>query len=230
MRAYSPGGYLVGLVITAIIAAVAWFTVGQDILDRINESNTRSGGGGPQDERMVSEKRFGPIVADVRRKLGRDARLTTVTLRPTSAEFIHSVDGTAARGLRWEDHDPRLRRFETNAPVGSPKSWAIESLDPGAPQRIARAISKAEGGDFLLTIGDLQRANSGRLVWVMRGRIGEERGVAYYARPDGGNVKRYNPASPELSQGAGIARCIQRAAGDPAKIRACVGRFTPGSP
>ena len=106
MRGYSPGGYLVGLVITAVIGVVAWLTVGQDILDRVNESNARSGGGGPQDERIVSEKRFRPIVAGVRRRLGARGRLTTVTLRPQSAEFVYSVDGAVAQGLRWEDRDP----------------------------------------------------------------------------------------------------------------------------
>jgi hypothetical protein len=222
---YNVGGRLIGIVLTAIVAVVAWFGFGRGILDKINESNARSGGGGPQNERIVSARRFAPLVAQVRAEVGRDGRLVKVTMRPLSVEFVTSQDGGIAHGLRWRDGKKGLQRFEDNASPGA-VPWPISRLDPTAPQRIARAISRNEGGDFHLSIGDISRADSGKLVWIMRGTIGE-RGVAWYAAPDGSHVKRYDPSSPDLSQGARLGRCIQRAHNDPAKLQRCVKALTP---
>src|SRR4051794_19315440 len=144
MRAYGLGGRLVGLIVTAIVAAVAWFTVGNDVLDKVNKSNARSGGGGPQNERIVSAQRFGPLVARLRRALGPDARLVSVTLRPQSVEFVTSVDGAVARGYRWRDGYGKLRRFEENAPADAAGPWPLARLDPRAPERIAHDISASE--------------------------------------------------------------------------------------
>src|SRR5215210_4245720 len=102
---------LIGLGISAIVAAVAWFTVGQDVLDKVNDSNARSGGGGPPNERIVSARRFTPIVARMRRAVGPEARLVSVTLRPDSVEF-EVVRGGRASGYRYRDGKDGLERFE----------------------------------------------------------------------------------------------------------------------
>jgi hypothetical protein len=222
---FNPGGYLIGLVLTLVVGAVAWFGFGRGILDKLDESNARSAGGGPESERILSPRRFAPVVAQVRGRVGRDGRLASVTMRPLSLEFVTTADGGVARGLRWRDGVKGLRPFEENASPGA-VSWPISRLDATAPQRIARAISRSEEGDFHLSIGDLGRADSGKLVWILRGTIGE-RGVAYYAAPDGSRVKRYDPSSPDLSQGARLGRCIQRAKQDPVKLQRCVARLTP---
>jgi hypothetical protein len=218
---------LVGLALTAVIAAVAWFTVGQDVLDKVNESNARSGGGGPLSQRIVSARRFTPIVARVRRAVGPEARLVSVTLRPDSAEF-EVVQGGRASGYRYRDGKEGLERFEvgTTGRAGQPSNppWRMALLDPRGPDRIARTISKAESGDFQLSIGDIQRAETGTVIWIMRGRIGE-RGVAYYALPDGSRVKPYDPSKPELSKGAALGECIHSAHNDVAKVRRCVSRY-----
>src|SRR5438067_954901 len=44
MLGYGPGRMLVRLALTAIVAAIAWVTVGQSALDKINKSNARAGG------------------------------------------------------------------------------------------------------------------------------------------------------------------------------------------
>jgi hypothetical protein len=97
-------------------------------------------------------------------------------------------------------------------------------LDARAPERITRAISGAEHGDFQLSIGDIQRADTGKLVWIMRGRVGE-RGVAWYAPPRGAPIKPYDPSKPELSKGAALGDCIQNAHNDVAKIQSCVAHY-----
>jgi hypothetical protein len=218
---------LVGLALTAIIAAVAWFTVGQDTLDKINDSNARSGGGGPLEERIVSARRFTPIVARLRRAVGPEARLVSVTLRPDSAEF-EVLQGRRASGYRYRDGVEGLERFDVGATgrAGQPSNrpWRMSLLDPRGPEGVTRAISRAESGDFQLSIGDIQRAETGAVIWIMRGRIGE-RGVAYYASPDGSRVRPYDPSKPELSKGAALGECIRQAGTDVTKVQRCVARY-----
>jgi hypothetical protein len=218
---------LVGFGLSAIIAVVAWFTVGQSILDKVDESNARSGGGGPQNERVVSENQFAPIVKQLRGKIGSEAQLVSVTLRPDRAEFEVVQKGRAS-GYRWRRGQENLQTYEVGgtgqAGQASNAPFRMSLLDTKAPERIAAEASRAEHGDFHLSIGDLQRADSGKVVWVMRGTIGE-RGVAYYASPPGRRVKPYDPSSPDLSKGAALGQCIQGAHGDPARLQRCVARY-----
>jgi hypothetical protein len=107
MLGYGPGRALVGLALTAVVAAVAWFTVGQGTLDKINKSNARAGGGGPLNERIVAARRFTPIVARLRRQVGSEAQLVTATMRPESVEF-EVLEGGRARGYRYRDGQAKL--------------------------------------------------------------------------------------------------------------------------
>ena len=218
VRSPGIGGYLFGLVVTAAVAAVAWFAFGQKILDKVNEST------GARQARTVRE--LTAVVDRLKRRLGPEGRLVTVTLRDSSAEFVTAVDGDVAHALRWRGGDEPLEAFEENAPVGDPRPFALEELDPEAPRRIFDSISSIEHGDFQLSIGDLQRAQTGKLVWTMRGLIGE-RGVAYTASPAGRDVRRYDPTRPDLSSATQLQRCIARAAGDPVKLQRCVAKFKP---
>jgi hypothetical protein len=187
------GGRLIGLVITLVIAWVAWNQFGDDIRDKIDESNARSAGGGPFEKRAVSKDRFTGVVNDLIDEAGGAARLVSVTMRPLSVEFV-TVDG---RGFRWRDKHEELQEFDAG-PQEESKGWPIAKLLPDAPQKVSKAIDEFEGGDFHLSLGTLERANSRKLVWVLRGIV-NDRGVAYSADYKGHGVKRYNPASPELS-------------------------------
>src|SRR4051794_32377809 len=147
---------IVGLALSAVIAVVAWFTVGQGILDKINDSNERSGGGGPQNERTVSEAQLAPIVKRLRAQIDTGARLVSITLRPDSVEF-EVVQHRRASGYRWRrGQDGKLETFDVggSGQAGQPSNapLALELLDTKAPERIARAISAQEHGDFHLSI------------------------------------------------------------------------------
>jgi hypothetical protein len=228
MLGYGPGRTLARLGFTAAVAAIAWFTVGQSALDKINKSNERAGGGGPLNERIVSARRFTPIVARLKKTAGAEAQLSVVTIRPDSVEF-EVVDHGRARGYRDRDGRDALQTFDVGATgkSGQPSNrpWPISQLDPKAPERITRAISRQERGDFQLSIGDIQRAETGKLIWTMRGRIGE-RGVAWYAPANGTPIKPYDPSRPELSKGAALGDCIKNARADVAKVQRCVARFS----
>jgi hypothetical protein len=213
--------------VSVAIAAIAWFTVGKSTLDRINKSNERAGGGGPQNERIVSARRLTPIVARLKRTAGSEAQLAVVTIRPDSVE-AEVVRRGSARGYRYRDGRDGLETFDVGATAkpGQPSNrpWPISLLDPKAPERMTRAISRAEHGDFQLSIGDIQRAETGKVIWTMRGRIGE-RGVAWYAPASGAPIKPFDPSKPELSKGAALADCIRNAQPDVAKVQRCVARY-----
>src|SRR3954447_12436750 len=228
MYGYGPGRRLFGGVITLVVLAVVWFTFGRDALDKIDESNARAGGGGPFEKRIVSARRFTPLVATLRKTVGSEARLVSVTLRPDSVEF-EVVKNGRARGYRYRDGAERLQTYEvgTTGRAGHPSNapFPISQLDARAPERTSRAISRRERGDFTLSIGDLQRAQTGKLIWTMRGRIGEDRGVAWYAPPHGLPIKPFDPSKPELSKGAALGECIRKAGTDVAKVQRCVAGY-----
>ena len=227
MLGYGPGRMLVRLGLTAIVAAIAWFTVGQSTLDKINKSNARAGGGGPLNERIVSARRFTPIVARLKSQVGSEPQLVAVTVRPDSVEF-EVLERGRATGYRYRDGHDGLQTYDVGGTgqAGQPSNrpWRMSLLDPRAPERTTRAISRAEHGDFHLSIGDIQRADTGKLVWTMRGTIGE-RGIAYYAPPRGSPIRPYDPSKPDLSKGAALGDCIQRAHNDVAKVQRCVARY-----
>jgi hypothetical protein len=186
------------LLLTALVGAIGWSLFGERILDDIKREQDRTSGGGPFDQRLVGPKRFAPIVAELREREGPRAPMVTVVMRPNSVEFVLRSGGEL-RGWR-SDVDGPLQRFEPQAgadPVYLRRTWPLSKLDPRAPGRISRSISEREDGDFRVSIGDVGRAGSGRIVWVMRGLVGE-RGVAYAARADGRRIGQYNPSLPLL--------------------------------
>ena len=205
---------------TVVIGAVAWFTVGQDTLDRIN----RAKGGG-----VLPAKRLTPVVAKLRKAAGVEARLVSLTLRDDSVEMVAALGGHA-RGYRWRGGEDELETFEVGG-AGErgkipSKPFPMSKLDPRAPERITHAISDAEGSKFQLSIADLERAETGKIVWIMRGRIGE-RGIAYFAPDDGSRIKPYNPSDPELSKAARLVQCTSRAHNKAKKVQRCLDRFPP---
>lgn len=227
MFSYRRGNPLLGIALTAIVAAVAWFTVGQGVLDKVKDSNARSGGGGPFDQRAVSRQQFGPLVQRLHGQTGSEAQVSLITMRPDSVEF-EVVQNRRASGYRWRLGSDRFERYDVGgtgqAGQASNRPFSQSQIDTGAPERMSKAISEAEHGDFHLSIGDLQRAETGKLIWTLRGTIGE-RGVAYYASPHGAPIKPFNPASSELSKGAALGECIQKAGSDVAKVQRCVQRY-----
>lgn len=199
MRPVSVGSFLRSLVLTVVVAGGGWLLFGRGVVDDIRESNERSGGGGPVDERMVSPKRLVPAVAALRDREGADAPMITVWIRPDNVQFVLRERGQQ-RAWIWRDDGPLepYNTFPGSGQVYRRPTWPLSRLDVRAPARIARSISEREGGDFLVSLGDIGRSGDGpRLFWVMRGRVGE-RGVAYAARADGRRVGVYDPSLPRL--------------------------------
>jgi hypothetical protein len=222
----NPLGRLISAAFSLGLVALLWVTVGHKMLDDIKADTARQGGGGPQSERIVNSENFGPIVDSLRDKVGRDAELLSVTMRPTSVEFVVR-DGAKAQGYRSQDGSTKLDEVGVNLygpGTVADSAFPIAKLDENAPEKIAAAISGKENGDFNLTIATLEREDNGTLLWDMKGRVGE-RGVAYVAEPNGSDVDVFNPVSPRQSSipkgVTDIQSCIKAANNDPAKLQAC---------
>jgi hypothetical protein len=213
---YGVGPTIFGGIVTVAVAAAIWFLVGKPLIDKATEANDV--------RQSAGVKQFTHAVSKLRARLGPNGKLVAVTLRPSSAEFVTAVSGGTAHALRWNGGSS-FEAFDENNDFQNPKPWPLEQLDPSAPKRIFDAISAREHGDFQLSIGDLQRADTGRLVWTMRGLIGSDRGVAYNANPDGRALTHYDPTNPKLSKATQLTNCISKAAGDPAKLQRCLARF-----
>jgi hypothetical protein len=210
------GARIFGGLITAGVAVAIYFLVAKPLIDKASKDNDT--------RQTAGTKQFARAVTALKHKLGPNGKLVAVTLRPSSAEFVTAVSGGTAHALRWTGGS-QLQAFDENDNFTNLKPWPLEQLDPRAPKRIYDAISSREDGRFQLSIGDLQRADTGRLVWTMRGLIGSDRGVAYNADPDGSGVVHYDPTSTKLNNATRLTQCIHKAAGDPAKLQRCVARF-----
>ncbi len=221
-----PLGRLISFAFTAGLAGVLYLTVGKGMIDDVKNVTARQDGGGPQEERIVNKRNFGPMVKALRKEVGREAQLLTVTMRPASVEFVVR-DGAGAKGYRAEPGSNELDDAEVNlsgSGTVEENAWSIGKLDSAAPGRIAKAVSGKESGDLHLTIATLERESNGKLLWDMKGTIAG-RGVSYTARPDGSKVKSFDPTSLESSgvpKGVGsIGECIRKAGTDANAIQEC---------
>src|SRR4051794_11126784 len=225
----SPLGRLLSFGFSLALAAVLWATVGKSVVNDIKADTARQSGGGPQSGRMVNEKNFAPIVAALNDKVGRDAQLLSVTMRPDSVEFVVR-DGDKAKGYRSDHGSTRLDSVGVNLygpGTVAESAFPIRKLDGAGPERLAAAISRKESGDFNLSIATLEREGNGNLLWDMKGTI-DGRGVAYVAAANGRRVEVFNPVSPRQSSVpkgvTDIQECIKAANNDPAKLQACASK------
>jgi hypothetical protein len=229
----SPLGILVGLVITV---AVVGFGVSKavknvgDAKEGIEQASGKSSGSGGEDS-LVRTANFKQAIDAVRGKTGARGELLELRLEPREARF-QVRDGDGAKGWTYtsggdlSDFGVRLigpGRIEDNV-------FPIAQLKAGTPERIVDGIhAKAPQYDLadvqFMTL-DMDPAGGG---FVWRVNIGVPgQGRLYLADLDGGNIRSPGdvPATSggaaTTTPGAGVADCVAKGAGDPAKIQACV--------
>jgi hypothetical protein len=185
---------LLGLLMTLAIGAGAWFLFGKDILDDLREDTARQEGRGPRSERIYRREQFGPALERLKDEAGRRARLYEVSLRADRLEFQVKRGGGATVYVGDDGDYDDLER-DPNAVVTTTSTFSIRRVDPAAPQRIVERVERREDGEFLTTQLRLMR-DGGKLGWTVHGRI-DQRGVGYYARPDGRRLitaaERFSP-------------------------------------
>jgi hypothetical protein len=185
---------LLGFLMTLAIGAGAWFLFGKDILDDLREDTARQEGLGPRSERIYRRMQFGPALERLRDKVGPRARLYEVSLRADRLEFQVKRGGGAVVYVGDDGDYDDLER-DPNAVVTATSTFALRRVKAAAPQRIVERIERRERGEFRTTQLRLMH-DSGKLGWTVHGRVGQ-RGVGYYARPDGRRVitaaERFSP-------------------------------------
>jgi hypothetical protein len=187
---------LLGLVMTVVIGAAAWFLFGKDILNDLREDVAREEGGGPRSERIYREEQFGPALDALKDEVGNRARLYEVSLRADRLEFQVRVGGDEKVYVGDDGNYDDLEE-DPRAIITGNSTFSIRRVDASAPQRIVEKIERREPGDedFRTTQLRLMR-DGGELGWTVHGRVGQ-RGVGYYATPNGRRVitaaERFSP-------------------------------------
>ena len=185
---------LLGFLMTLAIGAGAWFLFGKDILDDLREDTARQEGLGPRGERIYRREQFGPALERLRDEVGPRARLYEVSLRADRLEFQVKRGGGAAVYVGDDGDYDDLER-DPNAVITATGTFALRRVKAAAPQRIVKRVERRERGEFRTTQLRLM-LDGGKLGWTVHGRVGQ-RGVGYYARPDGRRVitatERFSP-------------------------------------
>jgi hypothetical protein len=132
-------------------------------------------------------------LGQVRAQVGPDAKVVSVVVNTTSAEFAYLARGRVA-GLQETSVRPVLEpRQETFDDPGSPRlaAFSLRLLDPTVPARFVPAIRRLHGlGDFSMSSATLARdVLTHKPDWTISG-TGGGRDLVLQARPDGGGLKR----------------------------------------
>jgi hypothetical protein len=132
-------------------------------------------------------------LGQVRARVGADAKIVSVAVNITSAEFVYLAGGRVA-GLMETSVKPVLEpQQETFDDPGSPRraGFPLRLFDPTVPARFMPAIRRLHGlGDFTLSSATLARDPlTHKPDWSIAG-TGGGRDLTLQARPDGSGLKR----------------------------------------
>lgn len=142
---------------------------------------------------MLLPANLGRALAQVKARVGPGARVVSVAVNDTSAEFVY-LNGGRVAGAEETSITPVLQpREETFDDPGSPRkaSFPLALLDPAVPGRFQPSIRRLHGlGDFNLSSATLARdVLTHRPDWTITGS-GGGRDLTLEARPDGSRLKR----------------------------------------
>jgi len=183
----------------------------------------QAGGGGDSGaaggDSLIKSANLAKAIGAVKGKTGANGAVLELRLEPKQAKF-QVRDGDGAKGWTYTsggdlgDFKVKLigpGRIQDNV-------FALAKLDPGAPERIVAGVhAKApqyELKDVQFMTLDIDPV-TGKFNWSVNiGNPGS--GNLYQADLDGSHVRAPG------EEGRNVAACIAKAAGDPAKIQACV--------
>jgi SH3-like domain-containing protein len=173
----------------------------------------------PGGDSLIRGDNLEKAIASVKSKTGAPVEVLELRLEPKEAKF-QVRDGDGARGWAYTSGG-ELDHFKVKL-VGPGRIednvFPIDRLDAGAPGRVVAGVhAKApryELKDVQFMTLDIDPA-SGKFNWSVN--VGEPgSGNLYEADLDGSDVRAPGEA------GRDAADCIGKAAGDPAKVQACV--------
>jgi hypothetical protein len=174
----------------------------------------------------------------VEERAGENAQALQVQITAGGADF-KLRSGEQATGFVYTGGDLHDEKVDIIGPGSiEGQDFPFSEIDPAAIDKIVSGVkSESNLSDIKVTVMTLEKsAVDGKLKWTINAEGGGRTGLVYNAEPDGSNVT--SPLAGVAGAGAGagsaggattpsgqsvqdVAKCIQQAGTDVAKIQAC---------
>jgi hypothetical protein len=227
------------IALAAIVAVFALAACGSS--GSSDSSSSSSSGGGDQ----FTSAALATTLDAVKSKAGDTAELLEVQI--TSGGTDYKIrDGEKATGFHFDPGSSDAQDVQVDV-IGSGSlansAYPISEVDPAAIDKMLADAPEASGAsDFVPTVMTLGNSfsTSGEIQWTVNGDASGRTGLVLNAKPDGSGLSAPGGQVPTgaggttatpPSSGSGvttsssaIADCLQKAAGDIEKAKACVGQ------
>ena len=189
---------------------------------------------------LYRAENFGAALAKLEEHAGKSPELLEVDVMPYMAEF-QIKDGQKAKGYRYYAKNGEMGGFKVKIVGGGSidgSQFPYETINAGVTEKLA-ASAAGQGHDLTVTNMTIRRhIVDGHLSWSVNADSDARTGLVFEADPDGSGLADATQRALERSgaspAGAGSATgsaakditsqadCLQEAAGDVAKVQACV--------
>ena len=182
---------------------------------------------------LYRAENFGAALAALEEHAGKHPELLEVDVMPYMAEF-QIKDGQRAKGYRYYAKNGDTGEFKVKIVGGGSiegSQFPYGTISAGVTEKLA-ASATGQGDDLTVTNMTIRREIiDGHLAWSVNAESDERTGLVFQADPDGSGLADATERALERSgaeSGAGAkdatsqADCLVQAAGDVAKVQACV--------
>jgi hypothetical protein len=185
---------------------------------------------------LYRAENFGAALAALEEHAGKHPELLEVNVTPWMAAF-QIKDGQGAKGYRYYANNGEMGKFKVKIVGGGSiegSQFPYDTMSADVTERLA-ASAAGQGHDLKVTNMTIRREIiDGHLAWSVNAESDERTGLVYQADPDGSGfadaaTRALERGRAQSGAGAGAAKdagsqseCLQEAAGDVAKIQACV--------
>jgi len=233
--------------LTALFIGIALFVVPAILIkglvnDKVHDANKAAGFENipanaidiDDSQSMYRAENFGAALRALQDQAGKNPELLEVGVMPYMAEFTIK-DGEKARGYRYYAKNGEMGEFKVKL-VGpgslDGSQFPYATLDAGITEKLASGVAKQDGSLRVTNMTIRRDVAQGDLDWSVNAESGDRTGIVFKADPDGSGLgdateraleQGAAKEAPGAAQvGATHADCLQQAAGDVAKVKACV--------
>ena len=233
--------------LTALFIGIALFVVPAILIkglvnDKVHDANKAAGFENipanaidiDDSQSMYRAENFDAALRALQDQAGKNPELLEVGVMPYMAEFTIK-DGEKARGYRYYAKNGEMGEFKVKL-VGpgslDGSQFPYATLDAGITEKLASGVAKQDGSLRVTNMTIRRDVVQGDLDWSVNAESGDRTGIVFKADPDGSGLgdateraleQGAAKEAPGAAQvGATHADCLQQAAGDVAKVKACV--------
>jgi hypothetical protein len=213
--------------------------------DQIDKANTAAGfqnipanpGDIDDSQSLYRTENFAAALKALEEHAGKNPELLEVGVLPYMAEF-QIKDGQKAKGFRYYAKNGEMG--ESKVKIVGPGSidgsrFPYETLSAGSTEKLAAGVAEQDGALRVTNMTIRRNIVGGDLAWSVNSESDDRTGIVFQADPDGSGLddptKRAiernaaqagAPAASATKEATAQADCLQEAAGDAAKLQACV--------